>query len=127
MKCQTLSKKGSPCRANAINSSNFCFTHDPTKKMDHIIATQKGGEKRTQSNFIALEPLDLTDAKTILYLIADTINRVRKVHADGTMDVKVANCVGFLAGKMLDAQSQILIEERISKLEGSLIENGIIK
>lgn len=70
-----------------------------------------------------LDPVDITDARTVIYILADTINRVRKVQADGSMDVKTANCIGHLASKMLEAQRVVAIEERIEKIERVVLES----
>ncbi len=127
MKCRFVSTKGKSCLANSVHSSQFCFSHEPSKKELHLAATRKGGSVGYEKDVVPLEPIDLTDPRMILFLLADTINRTRRVRSDGFMDVRVANSIGFLASKMLDAQSQILLEERISRLEESLIHNGVIK
>jgi len=43
----------------------------------------------------------------------DTINRVR----DGTLDIRVANCLGFLSDKLMRALEVSDLEERFDKLE----------
>ncbi len=127
MQCQYLKKNKKTCQSPAMKDGTYCFTHNPDTREKHAEAVRDGGKMTYNKGLSQLKPIDLTDAKSVLYVVADTINRVRKVREDGSMDVRTANCIGFLAGKMLDAQNQLLIEERINKLEESLIENGVIK
>lgn len=127
MQCKFKKKHNKTCQSPAMKDSSYCFTHNPETREQHQAAARDGGKLTYNKGLSPLKPIELTDAKSVLYVIADTINRVRRVREDGSMDVKTANCIGFLSGKMLDAQNQILIEERISKLEEALIQNGVIR
>lgn len=62
-----------------------------------------------------LDPVPVDDALSTLYLLSDTINRIRTARPDGTLDLKVANSVGFLAGKLLESRKQLLFEEGLIK------------
>src|SRR6266540_3209172 len=126
MKCQFVTKNKEVCRANAMKDREYCFSHNPITRREHKNATQKGGKVGHETQLAPLEPLDLTDSRMILYLLADTINRTRRVRSDGSMDVRIANSIGFLAGKMLDAQSQVVIEEKIATLEDQLYKKGVL-
>lgn len=46
-----------------------------------------------------MSPIKLTNPKDVISLLEDTINAVRS----GEMDVKMANCLGFLTDKLLKA------------------------
>ncbi len=70
-----------------------------------------------------LAPLDLNDNRAVLLLLSDTINRVRA----GSMDVRIANCLGFLSSKILEAREKISLEERLDELEDALPEQRFIE
>lgn len=115
MKCSYQKSDDKQCGANAMNSSSFCFAHDPMMKPKHLEATKKGGEATHNRDYVQLDPIPVEDASSALYLITDTINRIRTARPDGTMDLKTANAVGFLAGKLLECKKQLLLEEDLLK------------
>ncbi len=116
MLCQ-YQKSGKRCQAYAMKESTFCFTHNPETKAKHLQAVRRGGSVKYANGLIPAEPLDLTTPKTLLPLLADTINRVRKVDSDGSIDVKRANCIANLVAKMIEAQKLLKLEERVINLE----------
>jgi hypothetical protein len=119
MQCK-FEKSGKQCHANALKGNTLCFAHDPASKKAHLEAVKRGGSVRYENGLIPAEPLDLTTPKTLLPLLADTINRVRKVDSDGSLDVKRANCIANLVAKMIEAQKLLVLEERLTNLEKSL-------
>ncbi len=108
MQCSHL-KGNRQCKAHAMANSQFCFMHDPDIKAKRVEAARKGGSVTYERGLIALQPLDLTDPKMVLYLLADTINRARQVEPDGTMSIKRANCIASLAAKMIETQKLLRI------------------
>lgn len=123
MKCVHKSN-GIQCNANAMTDSKYCFAHNPETKERHLEASRKGGGVGIENDLVLLEPIDLTNPKAILYLLADVTNRTRKINPDGSMCVKTANCIGHLASKMIEAQKLISLEERLSKLEKGINIKG---
>lgn len=119
MQCEFV-KSGKKCHANAMKSGTLCFAHNPETKKAHLEAVQKGGSVKYENGLIPAEPLDLTTPKTLLPLLADTINRVRKVDSDGSLDVKRANCIANLVSKMIEAQKLLVLEDRLTVLEKGL-------
>lgn len=117
MPCKQVKKDGSQCQAKPMHGSDYCFTHNPETREAHKLATSKGGSATRPSVELADIGIDLTDPNNTLILLADTISRVRRVRDDGTMDIKTANCIGFLTSKMLEAQRQISMEQRLAQLE----------
>ena len=103
-----------------MTGTELCFSHNPNTAEAKRLAVTKGGATTYDRGLIPLEPIDFTDTKPILWLLADTINRVRKVKHDGTMDVKTANCIGQLTRVMLEAQREITIVERLERLEAQV-------
>jgi len=128
MKCKGL-KDGKPCEAEAMKDSEFCYWHNPATEAERKEASSNGGKvSYYDKGLIKAEPIDITADKTaIIYLLADTINRVRRVKTDGSLDVKVANSIGQLVGKMLEAQKELVTAEKLDALEAKLIEQGVLK
>ena len=69
----------------------------------------------------------ITDRKAIIYVLADTLNRARRIRADGSIDIKVANCIGFLSSKIIEAQKELVTAEKLDALEEKLKEAGVFK
>jgi len=126
MKCKGIKTDGTACGAVAIKSSGYCYFHDPDKKTERKEASSNGGKvSYYDKGLVKAEPIDLlTDKKAVLYVLADTINRVRRVKPDGSIDIKIANSIGFLCSKMIEAQKEIVTSERLDKLEEALIARG---
>ncbi|MEI8060781.1 MAG: hypothetical protein WCG99_00595 [Candidatus Berkelbacteria bacterium] len=115
MKCSHQKTDGKKCQSNTTTGSDFCFVHDPMMKQEHLEATKKGGQSTHSKDYIKLDPIPIEDASSALYLITDTINRIRTAKTDGTLDLKVANSIGFLSGKLLECRKQLLLEEHLIK------------
>ncbi len=129
MKCEQMISNGKQCKANAMHNSKFCFAHNPNTKNQVKEAGRKGGQVSCyQRGLIQANPIDiLTDSKMVVCLLADTINRVRQVGPDGSLDPKAANCIGILTSKLLAAQKELETEKRLKKIEKALDEQGILK
>lgn len=128
MKCQNRTDN-QRCKANAVRESDYCFAHDPKLADRRLEARKKGGSMSYyQDGLVQAEAIDFTKYKeAVVYLLSDTINRVRRIRPDGSLDIKVANCIGFLVAKLLEAQRQVVLEERFEELEKKLIEHGVLK
>ena len=126
MICKFIKQDGKQCQANAMRNKEFCFTHHPDTKELVKEAGRKGGKVSIyDKGLVLIEPIDiLKNRKTILWILADTINRVRRVRPDGSLDIKTANAIGFLCSKMIEAQNEVEIEKRIDKLEEALKQQG---
>lgn len=122
-KCRFRKKNGSRCDADAQTGKEVCVFHDPEQSETVGRARRAGGINRSRP--AAVLPPDtpsvtLEDASDVSALITDSINQLRR----GQLDPRVANGVGFLASTLLRSMEQGLMEQRISKLEGSL---GLIR
>lgn len=128
MKCTHL-KDNKPCEAEATKDSQFCYWHNPETEVERKEASSNGGKvSYYDKGLVKAEPIDImTDNKAIIYLLADTINRVRRVKPDGSIDLRVANCIGFLSSKIIEAQKELITSEKLDALEAKLIESGAIK
>jgi len=115
MQCLHQKSDGTRCNCHAIIGSSFCYTHNPGGKKKRIEASRKGGKATYSRDYKKLDQIPVYDTSSALYLIGDAINRIRVARTDGTMDLKTANAVGFLAGKLLECKKQLLYEENLLK------------
>jgi len=127
MKCKQETD-GKQCEAEAMKDSEFCYWHNPATETERKKASSNGGKvSYYDKGLVKVEPIDITANKTtIVYLLADTINRVRRVKPDGSLDIRVANCIGFLSSKMIEAQKEIVTAERLDALETKLKDRNLI-
>lgn len=128
MKCE-YQNSGKRCGANAMVGKNLCFAHSPETTEERLAAQKKGGKvSYYQDGLIPAEPIDFSKHKeAVVYLLTDTINRVRRIRPDGGVDIKIANCIGFLVSKLLEAQKQLVLEERVDELIKNLTDQGLIE
>lgn len=114
MKCQLKKLDGSPCGSNAMTKSHFCYFHNPAipeekKKTERV----RGGRNNAAKVESTLCPLKIKHPADVVKLITGTIDEVRS----GKIDVRVANCLGFLSTQLLKALETAEFEERLSILE----------
>lgn len=101
--------------------SKFCFTHNPAMKEKKMAAVIKGG-KMSKKNRTSLPPVSLTQSKDVVVLLGSTINDVR----GGMVELRIANCIGYLSGHLIKAIEISDLEERVSKIEEALIKNKVV-
>jgi len=118
MKCQHKTEAGE-CQSHAMNNEVFCFLHNPKIPLEAKREAQaKGGRNNRAKQPKPLDKVKLDDSKDVVALVAEIINCVR----EGLMDVKVANCLGFLAGQLLKAVETATFENRMDEIEKKLEE-----
>lgn len=118
MVCRGKKSDGANCAANAMSGSKYCFTHNPETKSQHLAATKKGGAVSPMKAGITVLPkVELTSLQSVIEVLADTINRVRVVRPDGSMDAKSANTIGFLSGKYAELYKLANLEDKIKNWE----------
>ena len=119
MKCKFKKTTGEQCKANAIYGGDFCFWHSPEISQEEKQDARVRGGKATKITITEpLEPIEINDTKDVVSLITDTINKVR----DGSMDIKIANCLGYLAGHAIKGLENSEIEKRLESLEDKISE-----
>ena len=124
MKCNFIKPDGQKCEANAINGSEFCYFHNPDiKDEDKKEAQTRGGQARALTLKEPLPELNLTTPDHAVLLIADTISRVRA----GTLDIRIANCLGFLSDKLLKAFEVAKLNDKAEFIERVILEKRAIK
>lgn len=115
MRCNYIKKDKKQCSANAMTDSKFCFTHNPAMKEQKRAAVIKGG-KMSKKNRSFLPTVLLSQPKDIVGLLNTTINEVR----GGLIELRIANCIGYLSGHLMKAFEISDLEDRVSKLEKTL-------
>jgi len=122
-KCQFRKKNGERCGADAQIGKSLCVFHDPARATDGQRARRAGGVNRTRP--AAVLPADtpdhpLANPKDVSDFLAQSVNRVSR----GELDPKVANCLGYLSGVLLQSIEQGSVEERLARLEAVLGKNN---
>lgn len=115
MQCKFIKPDGTACEGFAMKDDDYCFSHSPATEQEHLEATRKGGEATQDRDYVQLDPIPVEDTFSTACLITDTLNRIRVVKPDGTMDLKVANSVGFLSSKLIECKKMMLFEENLLK------------
>ena len=113
--CRHIKSSGHPCEANVQLGSEFCFFHDPSAATQRKAARRAGGRERTRKLLLLpnTPPKELRTLTDVIGLLGETVDQVRR----GELDLRVANCVGYLSGILLSALEKGQIEERVATLE----------
>ncbi|MCK9436667.1 MAG: hypothetical protein M0Q12_05605 [Synergistaceae bacterium] len=98
-----------------MKKSKFCFSHNPSTRKQKKAAVIKGG-KMSKKNRTSLPPIALNQPKDIVALLSTTINETR----GGAIELRVANCIGYLSGHLIKAIEISDLETRLLKIEGVL-------
>lgn len=119
MKCIYKKDNGERCNADAMNGSEYCYWHSPEISPEERREAQaRGGQAGKIKVKEPLEPIKIDTTKDVLTLITDSINRIR----NGTMDVKLGNTLGYLAGTAIKALEISELERRLETIEKHLTE-----
>ena len=114
MNCKAIKKDGTPCQALAVAGREYCFFHDPEKADIQQAARSKGGQQNVHRPLQTdVGRLPLRDAGSVVAFLEETVNDVRT----GSIDARVGNCLGYLAGVVLKALEHSELEERVAALE----------
>jgi len=119
MQCSFIKPDGTQCNANAMSGLDYCYTHNPDiSDEEKREAKQRGGQNRAVAISEPLPPLAIAEPNDAVLLIVDTINRVRA----GELDIRVANCLGFLTDKLLKAFEVSKLNDRVEIIERVILE-----
>jgi len=114
MKCEFIKTNGVKCEAHAIKGSEFCYFHNPDiSDEEKREAQSNGGKTKALTLKEPLPELVLAEPADTVLLIADTISRVRA----GKLDIRTANCLGFLSDKLLKAFEVSQLNSRVEIIE----------
>ena len=119
MKCEFIKPDGQNCEAYAVKGTSFCYFHNPDiSDEEKREAQSNGGKTKTLTLKEPLPELVLAEPADAVLLIADTISRVRA----GTLDIRTANCLGFLSDKLLKAFEMSRLNDRLEVIERVILE-----
>jgi hypothetical protein len=119
MRCKHIKPDGEQCNANAMRGLDYCYTHNPDISDDEKReAKQRGGQARALTIANPLPALQIKEPNDTVLLITDTIHRVRS----GELDIKTANCIGFLSDKLLKAFEVAKLNDRVEIIERVILE-----
>ncbi len=114
MKCDFIKPDEQKCEAYAVKDSEFCYFHNPAiSDEEKREAQSNGGKTKALTLKEPLPEIALVKPEDAVLLIADTINRVRA----GTLDIRTANCLGFLSDKLLRAYEVSKLNDRVEIIE----------
>lgn len=118
-KCRFIKPEGEKCEAWAMANSDFCYFHNPDVSDREKRAIQsRGGQANKIKVLEPLEPMTLKDGGDVILLLEDTINKVRT----GKIDLRVANCIGYLAGHLIKSIETAKLEGRVEIIERAILE-----
>ena len=113
MKCEFIKPDGEKCEAYAVKGTSFCYFHNPDISDEEKKEAQtNGGANRALTLKEPLPVLPIANQDDAVLLVADTINRVRA----GKLDIRTANCLGFLADKLLKALEASQTNDKLEKI-----------
>jgi hypothetical protein len=119
MKCTLIKSDGEQCNAYAMSGLDYCYTHNPDiSDEDKQEARERGGQARALTITNPLPALPINEPNDAVLLVIDTIHRVRA----GELDVKTANCLGFLTDKLLKAFEISKLNDRVEIIERVILE-----
>lgn len=119
MRCKFIKPDGQNCEAHAIKDSEFCYFHNPDiSDEEKREAQSNGGKTKALTLKEPLPDLPIAKPEDAVLLVADTIKRVRA----GTLDIRTANCLGFLSDKLLKAFETSRLNDRLEVIERVILE-----
>lgn len=107
-KCEHILSNGERCEAWALEGRAKCFSHDESSKEQKAIAVQRGGASRQAVIETPLQQIVINTPADIVKLLSVTITEVR----DGTLDPRIANTIGFLAGHLVRAFELAVVDNK---------------
>jgi hypothetical protein len=122
MKCTHLKENGQKCGAWAMRGAEFCFLHNPAIPDEEKRKAQAlGGAVRAVAVKEPMTPMLIEKPSDTVALLADTVHRVRA----GTLDIRIANCIGVLCGHLIKAFETAQQGERLEYIEKVILEKRI--
>jgi len=119
MQCKEIKTDGTQCNANAMSDSDYCYTHNPAiSDEEKREAKQRGGQARALTIANPLPVITIKEPDDAVLLVVDTISRVRA----GELDIRTANCLGFLTDKLLKAFEVAKLNDRVEIIERVILE-----
>jgi len=123
--CKAMTAQGQRCAAWTVNGSDFCFWHDPKLAQERKRARSAGGRARharklTQSG----------DGDVCLSSVADVVVLLERTARDLLAlenSISRARAVAYVASVGLKALEVAELEERLTRLEEQVSNNGRLR
>lgn len=126
--CKALKDDHSPCNAAAGSGSEFCFHHDPDRKVDSAIARQKGVEaarkklkKQKNTPDGPLKTFKLNNLSDVKRMLAAVINDFRL----GLITAEDARVTAYVSNILISAIKDGDMEMQLKRLEDMIKERRI--
>lgn len=111
--CVQMLDNGTQCRAWALQGCDKCFSHADDNKEAKMLAVQKGGAVRKAVVETPLQEITINTPTDIVKLLSQTIVEVRS----GTLDPRIANTIGFLAGHLVRAFELAVVDSKTEEVK----------
>lgn len=112
MKCKHTKPDASPCNADAMISSDYCFRHNPDTVEQRREASAKGGRKNGKV-YKKLPIISVKSTREVAELLEKVINELRSQQ----IELKSANSIGYLSGNLIKALEASDMESRLLAVE----------
>lgn len=76
MKCAYVKQNGTHCKANALKTCSFCFSHSPKTVEAKRLAVVKGGEN-SRVHTQVLEKLPMQSSQDLVEILTETLHQLR--------------------------------------------------
>lgn len=114
MKCSYKKGNGQLCGSHPMHGNDSCWFHSPdVSDAERTAARFRGGRNNAVKTIEPLPQLADASPKSVLILLLQVINEVR----NGQIDIRIANCVGFLSGHLVHIYELSELDARLSTVE----------
>lgn len=119
--CVHIKDDGKQCKGFAIESSEYCLSHDPNSQEARMIRAQRGGSAETYQQLnMQLEELSINSARDIAQASVRLANELRT----GVIPPRIATSIGYLLSIALKAYEKADLEHKIETFERIILERG---
>ena len=116
-KCEHILSNGMRCEAWAMEGATKCFSHNEATQEQKAIAVKRGGASRQAIVETPLQQITVNTPADIVKLLSQTISEVR----DGTLDPRIANTIGFLAGHLVKAFELAVVDSKTEEVKALIL------
>ena len=117
-RCKSTKKDGTPCQGLAVNSGDYCFSHEPELLAKRNEARARGGQN--SAKIVRLRGLV---PPRLLEVYATLEVALAEVHS-GSLNPAQAGAMASIARAMVAVLTSGELEERVRELES---KTGVIK
>ena len=115
-RCRATTAAGSPCSAQPVRPSGFCYWHDPALAAERDAARRRGGRgKSNRARAAKRLPEEVLTPATLQGLLGRTLREV----IAGRVAPGVANAAATLGRAIVAVREATELEERLRALEAA--------